>query len=206
MVWKKCSLRFLKLTCFLPLEKQTLPKIVLHKTKNKNLNCHLTLIDLHLLPLLNLSQNAATNSLLCLSHLNNNIFYLLYFNRQSIDILSRVQSPSLSFLGTLTPSGLSNSFLNSSFQGKTPEINSNLVKPLLCPTTSDEQKQQQQQQQHEDIRKSSQYLLPSRKPSLQQIPQDQKPLVIGHEVSPYQECSYTQGAMNGKHLVQDYEF
>ena len=174
-------------------------KIVLHKTKN--LNYHLTLIDLHLLPLLILSQNAATNSLLCLSHRNNNIFFLLYFNRQSIDILGRVQSPSMSFLENLTPSRLSNSFLNNSFQGKTPEINSNLVKPLLCSTTSDEQKQQQQQ--HEDIRKSSQYLLPSRKPSLQQIPQDQKPLVIGHEVSPYQECSYTQGAMNGKHLVHD---
>ncbi|KAM0845942.1 hypothetical protein ACQ4PT_056016 [Festuca glaucescens] len=121
--------------------------------------------------------------------------------KQSIDILSRVQSPSLSFLRTPTPSGLSNSFLNSSFQGKTTEINSNLVRPLLCPTTSDEQKQKQQEQQHEDIRKSSWYLLPSRKPSLQQIPLDQKPLVIGHEVSPYQECSYTQGAMNGINIL-----
>ncbi|XP_048535213.1 amino acid transporter AVT1C-like [Triticum urartu] len=123
--------------------------------------------------------------------------------RQSIDILSNVQSPSLGFLGTPTLSRLSNSFLNSSFlnssfRGKTPEIVSNLVKPLIRPTTSDEQ---QQQQQHEDIRKSSQYLLPSRKPSLQQIPEDQKPLVVGHEVSPYQQCSYTQGAMNGINVL-----
>lgn len=122
--------------------------------------------------------------------------------RQSIDIYSSVQSPNLSFLGTPTLSRLSNSFLTNSFRGKTPEIISNLVKPLLRPTTSDEQQQpQQQQQQHEDIRKSSQYLLPSRKPSLQQIPEDQKPLVVGHEVSPYQQCSYTQGAMNGINVL-----
>ncbi|KAL6629354.1 hypothetical protein ACP70R_029119 [Stipagrostis hirtigluma subsp. patula] len=92
--------------------------------------------------------------------------------RQSIDIFSSVQSPNLSFLGTPTLSRLSNSFLANSFRGKTPEIISNLVKPLLHPTTSDEQ------QQHEDSRKSSQYLLPSRKPSLQQIPEDQKPLGV----------------------------
>ncbi|KAM0923330.1 hypothetical protein ACQ4PT_005628 [Festuca glaucescens] len=116
--------------------------------------------------------------------------------RQSIDILSSVQSPSLSFLGTPTLSRLSNSFLNSSFRGKTPEIISNLVKPLLRPTTSDEQ-----QQQHEDVHKSSQYLLPSKKPSLQQIPEDQKAPAIGHGPSPYQQCSYTQGAMNGINVL-----
>ncbi|XP_062224404.1 amino acid transporter AVT1C-like [Phragmites australis] len=115
--------------------------------------------------------------------------------RQSIDIFSTVQSPNLSFLGTPTLSRLSNSFLTNSFRGKTPEINSNLVKPLLRPTTSDEQ------QQHEDIRKSSQYLLPSRKPSLQQIPEDQKPLVVGQEISPYQKCSYTQAVMNGINVL-----
>ncbi|OEL15745.1 hypothetical protein BAE44_0023236, partial [Dichanthelium oligosanthes] len=112
--------------------------------------------------------------------------------RQSIDILSSVQSPNLSFLGTPTLSRLSNSFLavTDSFRSKTPEIISNFVKPLLSPTTSDEQ------QQHEDIRKSSQYLLPSRKPSLQQIPEDHKPSVAGHVVSSYRNCSYTQGVMN----------
>jgi solute carrier family 32 (vesicular inhibitory amino acid transporter) len=108
-----------------------------------------------------------------------------------------VQSPNLSFLGTPTLSRLSNSFLNSSFRAKTPEVISNLVKPLLRPT-SDEQ--EHQQQQHEDARKSSQYILPSsRKPSLDQIPEDRKPGVIGHELPPYQKCSYTQGVMNGKH-------
>ncbi|KAI4964477.1 hypothetical protein ZWY2020_005687 [Hordeum vulgare] len=103
--------------------------------------------------------------------------------RQSIDILSSVQSPSLGFLGTPTLSRLSNSFLNSSFlnnsfRGKTPEVISNIVKPLIRPTTSDEQ--QQQQQHHEDIRRAHS--------------EDQKPLVVGREVSPYQQCSYTQGS------------
>ncbi|CAN6195076.1 unnamed protein product [Urochloa humidicola] len=113
--------------------------------------------------------------------------------RQSIDILSSVQSPNLSFLGTPSLSRLSNSFLavTDSFRSKTPEIISNFVKPLLSPTTSDE---------HEDTRKSSQYI-PSRKPSLQQIPEDQKPLVAGHEVSPYRSCSYTQGVMNGINVI-----
>ncbi|RCV21731.1 hypothetical protein SETIT_4G161300v2 [Setaria italica] len=117
--------------------------------------------------------------------------------RQSIDILSNVQSPNLSFLGTPSLSRLSNSFLavTDSFRSKTPEIISNFVKPLLSPTTSDEQ------QQHEDTRKSSQYITPSRKPSLQQIPEDQKPLVAGHEVSPYRNCSYTQGVMNGINVL-----
>ncbi|WVZ80361.1 hypothetical protein U9M48_027840 [Paspalum notatum var. saurae] len=117
--------------------------------------------------------------------------------RQSIDILSSVQSPNLSFLGTPTLSRLSNSFLavTDSFRSKTPEIISSFVKPLLGPTTSDEQ------QRHEDARKSSQYLLPSRKPSLQQIPEDQKPLVVAHEVSPYRNCSYIQGVMNGINVL-----
>ncbi|RCV04431.1 hypothetical protein SETIT_1G001100v2 [Setaria italica] len=113
--------------------------------------------------------------------------------RQSIDILSSVQSPNLSFLGTPTLSRLSNSFTNS-FRGKTPEIISNLVKPLLRPTTSDEQ-------QREEARKSSQYLLPSRKPSLQQIPEDQKPLLVADEVSPHQKCSYTQAVVNGINVL-----
>uniref|UniRef100_A0A0D9YKY5 Amino acid transporter transmembrane domain-containing protein n=1 Tax=Oryza glumipatula TaxID=40148 RepID=A0A0D9YKY5_9ORYZ len=116
--------------------------------------------------------------------------------RQSIDIYSSVQSPNLSFLGTPTLSRLSNSFLTNSFRGKTPEILSNLVKPLLRPSSSSDD-QQQQQQHDDDTRKSSQYLLPSRKPSLQQIPEDQKPLVPAHEVPAYQQCSYTQAVMNG---------
>lgn len=114
--------------------------------------------------------------------------------RQSIDILSSVQSPNLSFLGTPTLSRLSNSF-----RGKTPEIISNLVKPLLRPTTSDDHHHHHQQQPEE--RKSSQYLLPSRKPSLQQIPEDQKPVPVAHEVSPYHKCTYTQAVVNGINVL-----
>ncbi|XP_066317615.1 amino acid transporter AVT1C-like [Miscanthus floridulus] len=116
--------------------------------------------------------------------------------RQSINILSSVQSPNLSFLGTPTLSRLSNSFITNSFRGKTPEIISNLVKPLLRPTTSDDL----QQRQHEE-RKSLQYLLPSRKPSLQQIPEDQKPVPVAHGVSPYHKCSYTQAVVNGINVL-----
>uniref|UniRef100_A0A0E0MDG8 Amino acid transporter transmembrane domain-containing protein n=1 Tax=Oryza punctata TaxID=4537 RepID=A0A0E0MDG8_ORYPU len=119
--------------------------------------------------------------------------------RQSIDIYSSVQSPNLSFLGTPTLSRLSNSFLTNSFRGKTPEIISNLVKPLLRPSSSSDD--HQQQQHDDDTRKSSQYLLPSRKPSLQQIPEDQKPLVVAHEVPAYQQCSYTQAVMNGINVL-----
>ncbi|WVZ78291.1 hypothetical protein U9M48_026030 [Paspalum notatum var. saurae] len=119
--------------------------------------------------------------------------------RQSIDILSSVQSPNLSFLGTPTLSRLSNSFITHSFRGKTPEIISNLVKPLLRPTRGDDD--QQQQQHREETTKSSQYILPSRKPSLEQIPEDRKPVLGAHEVSSYKKCSYTQAVVNGINVL-----
>uniref|UniRef100_A0A0E0P5T5 Amino acid transporter transmembrane domain-containing protein n=1 Tax=Oryza rufipogon TaxID=4529 RepID=A0A0E0P5T5_ORYRU len=101
--------------------------------------------------------------------------------RQSIDMYSSVQSPNLSFLGTPTLSRLSNSFLTASFRGKPPEIISGLIKPLLPTTAAADDEGDRRQQQHEDGRKSSQYLLPPRRPSsLQKIPEDQKPLVVGH--------------------------
>jgi hypothetical protein len=36
---------------------------------------------------------------------------------------------------------------------------------------------------------------------LQQIPEDQKPLLVAHEVSPYQKCSYTQAVVNGNYKL-----
>ncbi|XP_048554268.1 amino acid transporter AVT1C-like isoform X2 [Triticum urartu] len=121
--------------------------------------------------------------------------------RQSMDIYSSVQSPSLSgFLGTPTLSRLSSSFLATSFRGKPPP---EILKPLL-PTTvpstdSDDD-------HVVDARKSShQYLPPSRKASsLFKIPEDQKPAGRGgggHEVGPYRQCSYTQGVMNGVNVL-----
>uniref|UniRef100_A0A0D9W2K8 Amino acid transporter transmembrane domain-containing protein n=1 Tax=Leersia perrieri TaxID=77586 RepID=A0A0D9W2K8_9ORYZ len=124
--------------------------------------------------------------------------------RQSIDMLSSVQSPNLSFLGTPTLSRLSNSFLTASFRGKPPEIISGLIKPLLpTTTTTTDSDEGDGQQKHEDARKSSQYLLPPRRPSsLQKIPEDQKPLVVGHhEVGPYRQCTYTQGVLNGVNVL-----
>ncbi|KAL5214954.1 hypothetical protein ABZP36_004106 [Zizania latifolia] len=124
--------------------------------------------------------------------------------RQSIDIYSSVQSPSLSFLGTPTLSRLSNSFLTASFRGKPPEIISGLLRPLLPTTDSADDSHRQQQEDATASRKSSQYLPPSRKPSsLHKIPEDQqKPLVVGHhEVGPYRQCTYTQGVMNGVNVL-----
>uniref|UniRef100_A0ACD5Z0P1 Uncharacterized protein n=1 Tax=Avena sativa TaxID=4498 RepID=A0ACD5Z0P1_AVESA len=117
--------------------------------------------------------------------------------RQSMDMYSSVQSPSLGGFLARTPSlgRLSGSFLVSSFRGKpVPEI----VKPLLptAVTTTDED--------HDDSTKSShQYLPPSRKASsLFKIPEDQKPLAgVGHDVGPYRQCSYTQGVMNGVNVL-----
>nr|CAB3484007.1 unnamed protein product [Digitaria exilis] len=121
--------------------------------------------------------------------------------RQSIDMYSSVQSPNLSFLGTPSLSRLSNSFLINSFRGKPPEILSSLIKPLL-PTSTAPTSEDQQQQKQEDVRKSSHYLPPSRKASsLQRIPEDHRPMVGGHEVGPYRQCSYIQGVMNGVNVL-----
>ncbi|CAN6270998.1 unnamed protein product [Urochloa humidicola] len=121
--------------------------------------------------------------------------------RQSIDMYSSVHSPNLSFLGTPSLSRLSNSFLTNSFRGKPPEIISNLIKPLL-PTSTTPTSDDHHQQQQEDVRKSSHYLPPSRKASsLQRIPEDHRPMVGGHEVGPYRQCSYIQGVMNGVNVL-----
>ncbi|CAL5035515.1 unnamed protein product [Urochloa decumbens] len=121
-------------------------------------------------------------------------------SRQSIDMYSSVHSPNLSFLGTPSLSRLSNSFLTNSFRGKPPEIISSLIKPLLPTSTAPTRDEQQQQQ--EDVRKSSHYLPPSRKASsLQRIPEDHRPIVGGHEVGPYRQCSYFQGVMNGVNVL-----
>ncbi|KAJ1270144.1 hypothetical protein BS78_06G032500 [Paspalum vaginatum] len=120
--------------------------------------------------------------------------------RQSIDMYSSVHSPNLSFLGTPSLSRLSNSFLTNSFRGKPPEIISSFIKPLLPTSTSPAS--DDHQQQDEDVRKSSHYFPPSRKASsLQRIPEDHKPMVGGHEVGPYRQCTYTQGVMNGVNVL-----
>lgn len=117
--------------------------------------------------------------------------------RQSMDMYSSVQSPSLSgFLATPSLSRLSSSFLATSFRGK---VAPDIVKPLL-PTAV-----VAVEEDHDDAsRKSShQNLPPSRKASsLFKIPEDQKPMGrVGHEVGPYRQCSYTQGVLNGVNVL-----
>ncbi|KAF9621466.1 hypothetical protein IFM89_021770 [Coptis chinensis] len=74
--------------------------------------------------------------------------------RQSIDMYSSVQSPSIGFLGSPSLSKISSSFLSSSLTRRhTPEILSSLIKPLL-PVSNEQQEEQQHQ------RRSSHSLLP----------------------------------------------
>lgn len=129
--------------------------------------------------------------------------------RQSMDMYSSVQSPSLSgFLHQGTPrlSRLSSSFL-SSFRGKPPAppeiaVSGGLIKPLLPPDDH------YNDEEEGGVRKSShQHLPPPRKASsLFKIPEDQQkknplPGGAGHEVGPYRQCSYTQGVLNGVNVL-----
>ena len=113
--------------------------------------------------------------------------YSLLFNkffRQSIDLYSSVQSPSIGFLGTPTLSRLGSSFLSSSLTRRhTPETLPTVTKPLL-----DEQQQQQ--------RRSSHALLPPLPTRRYSIRKDEKPLVA-HELPLSCQCSFGQAVLNG---------
>lgn len=113
--------------------------------------------------------------------------YSLLFNqffRQSIDLYSSVQSPSIGFLGTPTLSRLSSSFLSSSLTRRhTPETLPTVTKPLL-----DEQHQQQRRSSHALLPP-----LPTRKHSMRK---DEKPLVA-HEFPLSRQCSFGQAVLNG---------
>ena len=114
--------------------------------------------------------------------------YSLLFNqcyRQSIDLYSSVQSPSIGFLGTPTLSRLSSSFLSSSLTRRyTPETLPTVTKPLL-----DEHQPQQ--------RRSSHSLLPPLPTRRHSIKKDEKPL-ISHELPGSRQCSFGQAVLNGK--------
>lgn len=113
--------------------------------------------------------------------------YSLLFNqffRQSIDLYSSVQSPSIGFLGTPTLSRLGSSFLSSSLTRRhTPETLPTVTKPLL-----DEQHQQQRRSSHALLPP-----LPTRKHSMRK---DEKPLVA-HEFPLSRQCSFGQAVLNG---------
>lgn len=108
--------------------------------------------------------------------------------RQSIDLYSSVQSPSIGFLGTPTLSRLGSSFLSSSLTRRhTPETLPTVTKPLL-----DEQQQQQ--------RRSSHALLPPLPTRRYSIRKDEKPLVA-HELPLSRQCSFGQAVLNGINVL-----
>nr|POE76627.1 vacuolar amino acid transporter 1 [Quercus suber] len=108
--------------------------------------------------------------------------------RQSIDLYSSVQSPSIGFLGTPTLSRLGSSFLSSSLTRRyTPETLPTVTKPLL-----DEQQQQQ--------RRSSHALLPPLPTRRYSIRKDEKPLVA-HELPLSCQCSFGQAVLNGINVL-----
>ncbi|KAM3698363.1 hypothetical protein ACB098_06G183200 [Castanea mollissima] len=108
--------------------------------------------------------------------------------RQSIDLYSSVQSPSIGFLGTPTLSRLGSSFLSSSLTRRhTPETLPTVTKPLL-----DEQHQQQRRSSHALLPP-----LPTRKHSMRK---DEKPLVT-HELPLSSQCSFGQAVLNGINVL-----
>ncbi|MQM20277.1 hypothetical protein Taro_053295 [Colocasia esculenta] len=121
--------------------------------------------------------------------------------RQSIDIYSSVTPPSIGFLGTPTLSRLSSSFLSSSFQGKHSEIISSLIKPLL-PTSITTPAEQER----EEERRSSHALLPpvpTRRPSVRKIKDEQKAAKTSHELPVSRECTYGHAVRHGAVLLLD---
>ncbi|XP_075671454.1 amino acid transporter AVT1C-like [Castanea sativa] len=108
--------------------------------------------------------------------------------RQSMDLYSSVQSPSIGFLGTPTLSRLGSSFLSSSLTRRhTPETLPTVTKPLL-----DEQHQQQRRSSHALLPP-----LPTRKHSMRK---DEKPLVA-HELPLSRQCSFGQAVLNGINVL-----
>ncbi|KAM4104804.1 hypothetical protein ACJW30_06G186100 [Castanea mollissima] len=108
--------------------------------------------------------------------------------RQSIDLYSSVQSPSIGFLGTPTLSRLGSSFLSSSLTRRhTPETLPTVTKPFL-----DEQHQQQRRSSHALLPP-----LPTRKHSMRK---DEKPLVT-HELPLSSQCSFGQAVLNGINVL-----
>ncbi|KAL5709973.1 Amino acid transporter avt1c [Ranunculus cassubicifolius] len=124
--------------------------------------------------------------------------------RQSIDMYSSVQSPSIGFLGTPSISKISGSFLSSSLTRRhTPEVLSSLTKPLL-PVVADEQEPQSKLEHQQQQRRSSHSLLPPlpRRRSSSYIKKaEQAPSKASHEVPLPQQCSYGQAVLNGINVL-----
>ncbi|XP_068646080.1 amino acid transporter AVT1C [Aristolochia californica] len=116
--------------------------------------------------------------------------------RQSIDMYSSVQSPSIGFLGTPSLGRLGSSFLSSSLTRRhTPEVLSNLIKPLL-PTHLDQQQEQQRQPSSHSIPPTP----PTRRPSLRK-PYDGKPSKASHELPISPQSTSPQALLNGINVL-----
>lgn len=116
------------------------------------------------------------------------VTYFKNYFRQSIDLYSSVQSPSLNFLGTPALSRFGSSFLSSSLTRRhTPEILPSYGKPLI---PKDEPQQ----------RRSSHSLLPpvpSRTSSLKKVITDQKSKDL-HQLPGSGQSSFGQAVLNGR--------
>ncbi|KAF5729486.1 Transmembrane amino acid transporter family protein isoform 3 [Tripterygium wilfordii] len=114
--------------------------------------------------------------------------------RQSIDLYSTVQSPSigsLGILGTPTLSRLGSSFLSSSLTRRhTPETLPSVTKPLI-PKTEEEISQQQRRSSHSLLPP-----IPSRKPSIR-IESSK----VSHELPISRQSSYGQAVLNGLNVL-----
>ncbi|XP_022743104.1 amino acid transporter AVT1C-like isoform X2 [Durio zibethinus] len=112
--------------------------------------------------------------------------------RQSIDLYSSVQSPSIGFLGTPSLSRLGSSFLSSSLtRRQTPESLSSVTKPLLH--TVDDQIHNQ--------RRSSHSLLPPIPSRRQSVRVDDKTSKVSHELPISRQSSYGQAVINGINVL-----
>ncbi|KAG9441828.1 hypothetical protein H6P81_017682 [Aristolochia fimbriata] len=116
--------------------------------------------------------------------------------RQSIDMYSSVPSPSIGFLGTPSLGRLGSSFLSSSLTRRhTPEVLSNLTKPLL-PSYLDQQQEQLRQPSSHDIPPTP----PTRKPSLRKS-YDAKPSKASHELPISRQSTSPQAVLNGINVL-----
>ncbi|XP_073297529.1 amino acid transporter AVT1C-like isoform X1 [Primulina huaijiensis] len=104
--------------------------------------------------------------------------------RQSIDLYSSVQSPSLTLLGTPSLGRIGSSFLSSTLTRRhTPEVLPSLTKPLI-PSVEDEKLHERPP-------------LPSRKPSVTFAGKSG----VSHELPISRQCSYGQAVLNGINVL-----
>ncbi|CAA2996324.1 vacuolar amino acid transporter 1-like [Olea europaea subsp. europaea] len=115
--------------------------------------------------------------------------------RQSIDLYSSVQSPSLNFLGTPSLSRLGSSFLSSSLTRRhTPEILPSLSKPLI-PAVEDDTARDRY------ISHPPFAPTPTSKPSIKKTSIYETTSKVAHELPVSRQSSYGQAVINGMNVL-----